>query len=80
MKKFLNMLVLISTVVVINGCKLDITQELLSSELRDVAVNATTGLMSPMTIAIEIPSADKCAEYIADIIRSHEGHVSQLHP
>ena len=61
----------VSSVIFMVGCKLDVTQELYSSDLRDVAVNATTGLMSTMTMAIEIPSVKNCEEYaskIADVM------------
>ena len=56
MKRILCAMVVFA-VIAISGCKLNVTQEVYSSDLRDVALNATTGLMTPMKMAIEIPSA-----------------------
>ena len=67
MKRFFCAVMLVFAVIVISGCKLDVTQEVYSSNLRDVALNATSGLMFPMKMAIEIPSTQDCNEYKADV-------------
>lgn len=48
---------------VVIGCELNITSDVYVSDLREVAKNQTTGLTTPATIAIQIPSTDKCDEY-----------------
>ena len=54
--------------------------KLYSSDLRDVAVNDTSGLMATMTIAIEIPSVNQLEESASDISDVMRGPVSRLHP
>ena len=57
MRKLLCMVAsVILPMVIMVGCKLNITPELYLSDLRDVVANDTTGLMTPMAMAIEIPS------------------------
>lgn len=48
---------------VLAGCKMNVTAELYTSDLRQAAVNSESGLFAPGALAIEIPSVDKCAEY-----------------
>ena len=80
MKRFLCAVMLVFAVIVISGCKLDVTQEVYSSELRDVALNATSGLMIPMKMAIEIPSTQDCDEYKADVSEVLKGLFHSFSP
>lgn len=49
------------------GCKLSVSPELYLTDLRDVAVNGTTGVSVPTTLAFEIPTSSECEEYTAQI-------------
>ena len=51
------------------GCKMNVTSELYTSDIRHVAVSGATDVTTPGTLAIEIPSADKCQEYAERLSR-----------
>ena len=53
--------------------------KLYSSDLQDVEVNATSGLMVTMTIAIEISSVNQFEESASDISDVMRGPDSRLH-
>ena len=80
MKRLLCAVMSVFAVIVISGCKLDITQEVYSSDLRDVALNTTSGLMTPMKMAIEIPSTQDCDEYKADVSEVLKGLFHSFSP
>lgn len=59
-------------VVILSGCKMDVTPELFTSDIRAVAVEGVEDLTTPATIAIGMGSKDTCkkhAEKVAAILR-----------
>ena len=62
------------------GCKTDVTIEVFSSDLRAVSTENRADMMTPMTMAIEIPSTDKCDEYGARIADVMKGLVHDFAP
>lgn len=54
---------------VIAGCKMNVTSELYVSDIRDVAVNKTANMKTPGIVAVNIPSTDKCDEYTKKIMK-----------
>ena len=66
MKK-LSVVVAAGLVVVLSGCKMNVTPELYLSDLRNVVENGTEGLTTPAAIAVEVPSTENCDEYSAKI-------------
>ena len=62
------------------GCELNITSDVYVSDLREVAENQTTGLTTPATIAIQIPSSDKCDEYAARLSEIMRGILLEFTP
>ncbi len=62
------------------GCKTDVTVEVYSSDLHKVVTDKTSGLMTPMIMAIEIPSEQKCDEYTPQIADVMKGLVNSFSP
>ena len=67
---------IILAILVVAGCKLDITSELYVSDLRLVLENKSE-LMTPAMIAIDIPSANACDEYTTRVDEIMEGVLEQ---
>ena len=63
MKRLLIVTLIGSAIFIAIGCKLNMTSDLYISDLQEVAFKDTKQLLTPMTIAIEIPSASECDEY-----------------
>ena len=62
------------------GCRTDVTVEVYSSDLRTVATDDTAKLTAATLMAIQIPSADKCAEYTPQIVEIMKGLVDDFKP
>ena len=63
---------LAATVLILAGCKFDLTTDLYVSDLRDMAANGYAGSFPrlPLTISVEVFSAPECEEYAAEIGRA----------
>ena len=66
--------------VVLTGCEMDVTPEVYVSDVREMANNGTTGLTTPATISIEIPSTNKCPEYTARVAEVMTGILDNYEP
>ena len=61
------------------GCKMNLTADLYSSDIRDAA-SGTTGLSAPATLAFQVPGADDCAKHTAEISEIMAGVVADFAP
>ena len=48
--------------IILTGCKMNVTPELFTSDIRAVAIEGLTDLSTPATLAIEVGSMDTCRE------------------
>ena len=67
-------------VLVLVGCRTDVTVELYSSDLDRVAKKPSETVTTPALMAIQIPSADKCNEYTPQIVEIMKGVVKDFEP
>lgn len=63
----------------LTGCKMHLTADLFSSDLRDVA-SGTADLTTPARMAFEIPGTDDCDEHSAAIAEIMAGVVDDFSP
>ena len=63
MGKWLVLFALVPLVAALAACKMNVTPKLYTSDLRHLVTDRTADLTTPGTLAIQIPSADNCAEY-----------------
>ena len=61
------------------GCKMNLTADLYSSDIRDAA-SGTTGLSAPATLAFQVPGVDECAKHTAEISEIMAGVVQGFAP
>ncbi len=80
MRSLFSLSAIAGALIVVAGCELDITSDVYVSDLRDVATNNTEGLTTPATIAIQIPSMDKCDEYSEKLIEIMRGILLEFTP
>ena len=80
MRNRISAVAIASALVLLTACELDITSDVYVSDLRDVAENNTKGLTTPATIAIQIPSTDKCDEYSSKLSAIMEGILLEFAP
>ena len=66
-------------IVVVSGCKMNLTADLYSSDLFD-AVAGTADLTTSATMAFQIPSTDDCDEHTAAIAEIMAGVVADFSP
>ena len=64
---------------VLAGCKMNLTADLYSTDLRD-AKAGTADLTTPATMAFQVPGTDKCDEYTTKIKDIMEGVVREFAP
>ena len=64
---------------VLAGCKMNVTPEVYVSDLRAVA-GGEVGLTTPASIAIEVPSTDKCDEYTGKVAGVLTGILDDYEP
>ena len=65
--------------VVVAGCKLNLTADVYSSDVRE-AMAGTTGIASSATLAFQVPSVDKCAEHTTKIREIMAGVLKDFTP
>ena len=53
----------LGTLMALTGCKMNVTSDLYTSDIRIVATDQAADLTTPGTLAMQIPSKDDCAEY-----------------
>ena len=70
---------LMVSLLVLAGCKLDMKTEAYVSDLREVAGGAT-GITTLTTLLIEIPSADECEKYSAQVAGVMQGLMRAFSP
>ena len=64
---------------IVAGCKMNLTADVYSTDLRDVAAG-TTDLTAPATLALQVPGTDKCDEHTAQISEIMAGVVDDFAP
>ena len=63
----------------VTACKMNLTTDVYSTDLRDAA-NGVTGLTAPATMAFEVPGTDDCDEHSAEISAIMSGVVGEFRP
>ena len=66
MARMLKLIASAAVLILAVGCKINLTADIYSSDLRDVAAG-TVGLTAPATMAFQVPGADDCAEHTIKI-------------
>ena len=61
------------------GCKMNLTADLYSSDLRD-AMGGATDLTAPATMAFQVPGTDECEKHTAEISEIMAGVVADFAP
>ena len=68
------------TVMAVTGCKLDLTQQLYTLDLLDLAEGRVAGVTAPMTMRIPIRNADECDEAVASVSLVVSGLLTDFSP
>ena len=79
MSKKLKLVASALALTIVAGCKMNLTADVYSSDLRDVAAG-TTDLTAPATLALQVPGTDKCDEHTAEISEIMAGVVNDFAP
>ena len=79
MFKMLKIMVAVVAIFLVAGCKMNLAADVYTTDLRDVMAG-TPGLTSPATLAIQIPSKEKCAEHAAEISEIMGGVIDSFSP
>lgn len=77
--RYLILLGLVTIMLLVSGCKANLLVELYSSDLRSVDT-AKTGLTTPAIMEFQIPSADECDKYAAQIVALMKEVVQHFKP
>ena len=79
MNHFTKILMIAWALVLLVACKLDVTTELYSTDLRDAMAGATD-IAAPATMAFQVPGADDCDEHASEISEIMAGILDDFSP
>ena len=80
MKKLCMYFLVFSSLTLLSGCKFNFISNLYVPDLRKVASNEHTVIMTPATFEVEIPSKDDCAEFSTKLTELMSDLISDISP